>query len=422
MMSNTPLLAARLLFIFLPFAALAQSAPTTPDQGIHFETGLSWTAIQAKARTENKYIFMDCYTTWCGPCREMTTHIFPLPSVGVAMNDKFISVAVQLDTTKNDADRIKAWYQDGHDLATNYQIRAYPTYLIFSPDGQLVHRMVGSTDEQGFITEIRDAFDTTKQYYTQLHEFENGRRDTAFLRRMTMLSLDAYDMGKARNIAAEYLKTQTDLFQLGTLQIINDITDHSTDEYFTFYFDHTAGIDKVMAPKWGPNFAENKIRRIYLDEGIGRHQDDNRPPNWDSVRDHIAKRLPADADELTARIRINYYRSRKDWTKFETGMVAYMKHYGAKMNNTDLNSLAWATFEGCSDMSCVSRILDWSKDLKNSNEPEFMDTYANILYKLGKKDDAIALEQKAISMTPVNDRSDLQANLDKMKKGEKTWD
>ena len=421
-MSNTPRLAARLILIFLPLVTLAQSSPTSPDQGVRFDTSHNWSAIQARARTENKYIFMDCYTTWCGPCRVMATHIFPLPSVGAAMNDKFISVGVQLDTTKNDAHRIKAWYQDGHDLATKYQIRAYPTYLIFSPDGQAVHRMVGSTDDLSFINEIRDAFDTTKQYYTQLHEFDNGRRDTAFLRRLTQVSLDAYDMGNAGKIAAEYLRKQPDLFLLSNLQIINDITDHSTDQYFNFFFDHAAEIDKVMAPTRGPNFSENKIRKIYINEGDGRRRGDNRPPDWTAVRDHIAKRLPAEADELTTRIRINYYLGRKDWTKFETEMVAYMKRYGAKMDNNNLNSIAWATFEGCSDMSCVSQILDWSKNLRNSSDPGFMDTYANILYKLGKNDDAIALEEKAISMTPVGNRADLQSTLGKMKKGEKTWD
>src|ERR1700753_698476 len=110
-----------LLFALVPFLLQAQ------EKGIQFQHELSWQQIQAKAKAENKYIFMDCYTTWCGPCKMMATQIFPLASVGTAMNDKFVCVAVQLDTTSKDADRIKAWYQDGHDLAEKYQIRAYPT-------------------------------------------------------------------------------------------------------------------------------------------------------------------------------------------------------------------------------------------------------------------------------------------------------
>ena len=60
---------------------------------------------------------MDCFTTWCGPCRFMSATIFPQEETGNYFKDKFISVKVQLDTTAKDADNIKAWYADGHDIA-----------------------------------------------------------------------------------------------------------------------------------------------------------------------------------------------------------------------------------------------------------------------------------------------------------------
>jgi hypothetical protein len=66
-------------------------------------------------------------------------------------------------------------------------------------------------------------------------------------------------------------------------------------------------------------------------------------------------------------------------------------------------------------------VLDWSKRLKDNSDAAFVDTYANILYKLGKKDDAIALETKAVGLVPDADKSSYQETLGKMKKGEKTW-
>jgi len=132
-------------------------------------------------------------------------------------------------------------------------------------------------------------------------------------------------------------------------------------------------------------------------------------------------RLPGEADELTARIKVNYYLTRKDFPNFEKEIVAYMKSYNDKMTDGDLNSVAWAVFQNCADMSCVSNILDWSKRLKDNGEAGYVDTYANILYKLGKKDDAIALETKALGLAGDSDKAGLQETLDKMKKGEKTW-
>ena len=53
----------------------------------------------------------------------------------------------------------------------------------------------------------------------------------------------------------------------------------------------------------------------------------------------------------------------------------------------------------------------------------FIDTYANLLYKTGKKDLAVEWEQKALNILKQNneDYAGYQETLDKMKKGEKTW-
>ena len=99
-----------------------------------------------------------------------------------------------------------------------------------------------------------------------------------------------------------------------------------------------------------------------------------------------------------------------------------MKKYGASASPDQLNQYAWTVFQNCPDMKCVTEALEWSKrSFKDNQSPQFMDTYANILYKMGKKDDAIAWEEKAIKLSDEATRTSLQPTLDKMKKGEKTW-
>lgn len=110
------------LLLFLPVAAVAQ------EKGVHFQHGITWQQVQAKAKAEKKYIFMDCYTTWCGPCKYMTAQIFPQEKVGDLMNANFINIQVQLDTTDNDNAEVKSWYATGHDIATKYNVMAYPTF------------------------------------------------------------------------------------------------------------------------------------------------------------------------------------------------------------------------------------------------------------------------------------------------------
>ena len=54
-------------------------------------------AIQA-AKSENKLVFIDFYTTWCGPCKMMMKNVFPQPKVGEYFNNKY--VCIKLDAEK----------------------------------------------------------------------------------------------------------------------------------------------------------------------------------------------------------------------------------------------------------------------------------------------------------------------------------
>ena len=74
------------------------------------------------------------------------------------------------------------------------------------------------------------------------------------------------------------------------------------------------------------------------------------------------------------------------------------------------------------DKAQLEKALDWSgQAVKTSAKPdgEFLDTYANILYKMGRKDEALTYEQKAIALDPK--ATDIKDNIEKIQKGEPTW-
>ena len=50
-----------------------------------------------QAKVENKYVFIDCYTSWCGPCKMMAEKILPLKEVGEYMNGKFVCVKFDME-------------------------------------------------------------------------------------------------------------------------------------------------------------------------------------------------------------------------------------------------------------------------------------------------------------------------------------
>jgi thiol-disulfide isomerase/thioredoxin len=108
----------QLCILIMCFAVMlhAQSQGT----GIKWTTGLTWQQVKAKAKKENKYIFVDCYATWCKPCKEMDVKVYTVDSVGEFLNKEFISVKVQMDQTKNDNAEVRSWYKTASDISNRY--------------------------------------------------------------------------------------------------------------------------------------------------------------------------------------------------------------------------------------------------------------------------------------------------------------
>lgn len=76
-------------------------------------------------------VFVDCYTTWCGPCKMMTEEIFPKKEAGDFFNTHFVNV--KFDMEKG----------EGKELAKQFKIRAYPTFILLNSEGKEMYRVVG---------------------------------------------------------------------------------------------------------------------------------------------------------------------------------------------------------------------------------------------------------------------------------------
>jgi len=419
--------------LFLPLLSLAQATTTpeaTAEGGMKFEHGLSWAEIQAKAKAENKYIIMDCFTTWCGPCKFMDKNIFPLKESGDFFNANYINVRVQFDSTANDNEEVKSWHNDMKQIEKEYGIAAYPTYLIFDPNGVAVHRAVGSTVKaEEFIAKGKDGMVPETQYYTQLRKYENGNKTPEFLKKMALMAQSAFDQKSASKIANEYIATLTDIYTKENIEFIDKFSSKSSDKGFAMMIESPEKMDAVL----GKGKSETKVKAIIFSENVGPvlnaglRTKDPVAPDFAALGDKL-KKYPAYSEEFLSKAKVIYYQNKKDWNNFQTEVVAYMTKYGDKANANELNTYAWTVFENCKDMSCVTQALEWSKRSFAENQtPGFMDTYANILHKMGRTKEAIEVQEKALAIMNADARytdetkKSYQETLDKMKKGEKTW-
>ena len=187
-----------LTILFCPLLGFAQ--------GIAWTEALSWEQVKQKAKSQNKYIFVDVYATWCGPCKIMDRDIYPLAEVGKLYNEKFIAVRVQADQTEKDSDFVKRWYKDAEKIIKNYKVMAYPTFLFIEPDGELVHRSSGRFNEEKFIDLAKEALEQ-RGYTAQLESFTKGEYKNLDLKELAMTAKYAGDDSLAKVVATKYVET-----------------------------------------------------------------------------------------------------------------------------------------------------------------------------------------------------------------------
>lgn len=108
---------------------------TTTVAGIQFKN-ISFEQALKAAKASNKLIFLDAYTDWCGPCKYMSSNVFPDEEVGKLYNAKFINLKIDMEKGEGPA------------LAAKYQVRAYPTLFFIDGNGKVVKTVLGAQTTQ----------------------------------------------------------------------------------------------------------------------------------------------------------------------------------------------------------------------------------------------------------------------------------
>ena len=104
---------------------------------VNFLENPDWNEAKKLSVQSGKPIFIDVYTTWCGPCKRMSKTTFQDPSLGKLMNENFINLKIDAE---------KSAYSE---LIQQYQVNSYPTLLFTNSNGDMISKEIGfkSTDQ-----------------------------------------------------------------------------------------------------------------------------------------------------------------------------------------------------------------------------------------------------------------------------------
>lgn len=423
--------------IFAPTILLAQA-----KEGVRFEEGLTWQQAVAKARQQNKYIFVDAYATWCGPCKKMEKEVFPLRNVGDFMNARFLSVRVQMDTTKNDAQPVKAWYKDARALKDQYHVTVFPTFLFFSPDGNIVHQHVGAVPDSLFLKVAANALNPEKQYYTLLKEYQAGKKVYHRLNYLAETAQVTGDAALANQLARDYIqyhlnvKTKNALPEKKDLQFLNRFSNElkSDDEIFQSIYNNEKKVDELIGVEhYTTSLIASIIMREELSPAVEVANKNKMQPDWKALQTKVLQKFNAYYGNLALLYeQTNWSIKKKDNRGLVKYQVKIIDDYGLGITSwTMVNNVCYNTiFKYSNDIDTLNKAIHWMETI-NKDHPDDqinMDTYANLLHKVGRTNEAIALQEKAWQLETAAAKKEnrppdtsMKDALDKMKKGEPTW-
>lgn len=163
-------------------------------QGIEFFQG-TYEEAKTKAKKENKKIFVDAYTTWCGPCKKMAKEVFPTKEVGDYFNKNFICMKLDAENEKD------------HGFFKDYKATSFPTYFWVDADGILLDKQSGSTSPSGFIQMAQKAVNNKLGSKIQKlkERWEGGERNAQLVRDYVLNVLPSYDAPAMYPAMIDYL-------------------------------------------------------------------------------------------------------------------------------------------------------------------------------------------------------------------------
>ncbi len=315
-----------------------------------------------KARAENKLIFIDAYTTWCGPCKQMDKNTFTDEDVAAFFNEKFINLKLDMERG------------DGLTVQQRYKVSAFPTFLFLNADGEVVHKALGFQDADQFLAIGKVALSTDQTFSTWTKRYDKGDRDPQFLKEYAGKLAEAYDERRAE-VAEAYLLTQTDRFSTPNLEFAMRFTEGVNSPLFNFLVEHKKAFEK--------KFTKDEIS-LKIEELVSEClMNDKNLPTLGRADSLIRFVYPEKADRMSKNYRLSYHRMKGDRENYAASAVQYFKKYDD--NADELNETATTFFEQIDDKSLLKKALKWAK-AGAKKQPTVMNQLivAQLLQKLEK--------------------------------------
>lgn len=372
------------------------------DTGIVFSNDSLLSEALTKSKSEGKLVFIDCYTSWCGPCKYLSKSIFPLPEVGDFYNKHFINLSFDMEKG------------EGVSIAEKYGIQVYSTLLFLNAAGEAVHIGIGALEAKSLIELGQTALDDTKNLLSISKKMKAGDKSVETLTHYLMnyeYATDKYAL------LSDYFKNASDEEKLSkdAWDLFNNYINDIDNVQFQYFIKHRSAYEK----KFGKKAVAAKITRGFSFYQQKYHKDQVKAASVKSIDPKLYSNFLIAEDYGKASWALE---SKKDDRAIWDNYIAKTKALMLldSMEPLGINSICWSIYENYrtfNDTATLKLAKEWQEIAHNAlpNNHPINDTYAHILFDLGYVKEAIEHEELAIKVArEINHVKDLKFYTDEL--------
>ena len=353
------------------------------------------------ASKENKMLFIDFYTTWCAPCKELDRLIFQNDSLQQVLGKDFVLL------------RYNAEADSVFHLSKKHHVGSYPTAIVLNNEGFVLNRKYGFPGEDfKELAEIVLEFTQESIDLNSKNEVLTGYTNTIEVRKYPQFYIEYVDRTNTKFDSLEFMgfwKKEQDIFSESYFSpliyfgrevpdSIADVTLKHKEKYFKafgklnseilFYFLTTAKFDRAIKDNSPRKFEEaTAFAKSSLSKG------------W--------------TDDILPNFEMDFLKAQNRWGEVYQ-IKEKLKNEG-KLSNGAINHFCWMVYKDCNDKEVILRTIEWMKQV-TASEPTFhyLDTYAHLLHKAGNKEETRRVAELAIEKAGDENTANLKGLLGRL--------